>query len=471
MTWAPGWVEPRQAPELTDRPNCLEACRAIAAKLGFATLWGWQEHVLAASTEYDPHTGAWTRDRIIVEVPRQNGKSVILRIRGGLGLMMGEGMSITAQRLHVAERVWYACTSLLLAEAPDRVIAKRFTQGRQALTQISPTGRTTEWLLVSDTPAAARSHTHHTILVDEGAWINQRWLPAALGARVTVADAQTWQASNSGDEASLSWNTEVETGVSAQEAGSTSVAIFCWGATWDDDPLAYETWQKSIPTLDLPGGVQSSKLQEDLDRGMSMQDFRREYLGIGSGRRDPVVRFDDWVACHGDVGDIRPGGWIAADTSPDSAHSAVVAAWHTTDRRIATALISVGDGDDWLWHETAKAVRRCKARGVIVDGRNPAAHIRHRATGARIRCEISHGTRTAAASAGLASLVKHRGLVVEPSEMFDAAARDAIRRPLGEGWAMNRDRREGKAQISALVAASLALALTETHPTTAPVSS
>ena len=469
MTWAPGWVEPREAPALADLPNCLDACRAIGARLGFPQLWGFQEHVFAAATEYHPNTGKWARDRVMIEVPRQNGKSTILRIRSGLGLLMGEGMSITAQRLHVAERIWHATTDLMLAEAPERVLQTRFTQGRQMLRQRAPSGRETEWLLVSDTPAAARSHTHHTILVDEGAWINQRWLPAALPTRVTIDDAQTWQASNSGDEASETWNTEIETGLDAQEAGSTAVAVFGWGATWDDDPHSYDTWQKAIPTLDLPGGVQSKKLQEDLDRGMPLADFRREYLGLGSGRRDPVVSPADWARCHGDVGDIRSGGWIAVDTSPDSAHSAIVAAWHRPDKRLATALITAGDGDDWLWHETAKAVRRCRARGVVVDGRNPAAHIKSKAQGARIKCVTVHGTGTAAAAAGFAAAVKHQRLIVEASPLLDDAARDAIRRPLGEGWAMNRDRREGKAYISSLVAVSLAVAQTETTPTAAPI--
>ena len=468
MNWSPGWCEPREAPELSGLPHCLEACRRIGERMGFPHLWGFQEHILTAATEFHPDTGHWARHSILAEVPRQSGKSVLLRLRAGLGAMMGEGMSITAQRLHVAERVWYAAADLARAEAPDTIMAQNLTRGRQSLQLRAPSGRLVEWILVSDTPAAARSHTHNTILVDEGAWINQLWLPAALPTRITVDDAQTWQVSNTGDERSETWNGEIDTALDAQRSGSLLVSYFAWGAGWDDDPRCHETWKKAIPTLDLPGGVQSQKLEEDLarvDKGsVKMADFRREYLGLGSGRRDPVVAARDWEACSGDVGDIRGGGWIAVDTAPDSSHSAIVAAWLHRDGRIATVLVTAGDGDDWLWAETVKAVRRLRARGVVVDGRNPAAHIRSRAKGARMRCEVSHGTATAAAASGLAAAVKEHQLVVESAPLLDAAASVAIRRPLGDGWAMNRDLREGKAYISSLVAASLAVAQCETAP-------
>ena len=243
-----------------------------------------------------------------------------------------------------------------------------------------------------------------------------------------------------------------------------------WGAHWDDDPYAYETWQKANPTLDLPGGVQSRKLQEYLDRGMSLADFRREHLGLGSGRRDPVVKFADWLACHGDVGEPRGGGWIGIDSTPDSSHSAVVVAWPLRGRRVACALVAAMDGDSELWREARAARRQYRARGIVVDARNPAAHIRQHAKGARIRCEVAHGSAAAAAAAGLAADAQHAQLVIEPSKELDAAARDAIRRPLAEGWAMTRNPRQGKAPISALVALSLAVAQCHAAPGDAPVS-
>jgi len=239
--------------------------------------WGlmpWQQQVNEVTTELSG--GAFVYRQVVIELPRQQGKSVDL-----LSMMVtralrrpGTQIAYTAQtRLDARHRlldVWWP----RIERSKLRSLCKpRKGSGSEALlfTNGSMLG------LVSSTETSGHGDTLHLGVIDE-AWAqtDNRLEQAMRPAMMTVGDAQLWIVSTAGKENSSYFRAKVEDGRNRAEMGLTDTGAYLgWSAPDDADPAAEETWFGCMPALGRTVTAETVRADFEL---MDLAEFRRAYL-------------------------------------------------------------------------------------------------------------------------------------------------------------------------------------------------
>jgi phage terminase large subunit-like protein len=253
----------------------------VAAALGFGGpgfrgLMPHQRQIIATGTEIDPATGLPAYRQVVIEEPRQQGKSV-----GTLSLMVarcrdvpGTMVSYSAQTRLAGRRrmldVWWP----RIRRSPlRRLIDIRKGYGSEAF--VFRNGSMI--MLASGTEASDHGDTLHLGVIDE-AWsqrdatIEQALKPAMM----TVASAQLWVVSTAGNEFSSYFRGKVEEGRARCEMGVTDTAAYTgYSAPDDADPADPATWWGCMPALGIT--VSEETVRADFET-MELSEFRRAYL-------------------------------------------------------------------------------------------------------------------------------------------------------------------------------------------------
>jgi phage terminase large subunit-like protein len=235
----------------------------------------WQEQVIGTGTEIR-EDGLPAFRQVVVEVPRQQGKSV-----STLSLMLahalevpGSMISYSAQTRLAGRRrfldVWWP----RIRRSPLRqLVDVRKGYGSEAFTFTNGS----LLMLASGTEASDHGDTLHLGIIDE-AWaqrdstIEQALKPAMM----TVPGAQLWVISTAGNEFSAYFRQKVDQGRARCEVGVPgSSAYFGWSAEDAADPGSVETWRACLPALGITVSVET--VQADFET-MELSEFRRAYL-------------------------------------------------------------------------------------------------------------------------------------------------------------------------------------------------
>jgi phage terminase large subunit-like protein len=268
-------ARPRWATPATGRPDFSGKVGVVARALGFGGLMPWQQQVIGTGTEVR-EDGLPRFREIVIEVPRQQGKSISI-----LSLMLaraldkpGTMISYSAQTRLAGRRrmldVWYP----RIRRSPLRAyVDVRKGYGSEAFTFSNGS----LLMLASGTEASDHGDTLHLGVIDES-WaqrdskIEQALKPAML----TIPAAQLWIVSTAGTEFSAYFRGKVDAGRAACEMGSPgSSAYFGWSAEDDADPGDLETWRRCMPALGIT--VSEETVAADFET-MDLAEFRRACL-------------------------------------------------------------------------------------------------------------------------------------------------------------------------------------------------
>jgi phage terminase large subunit-like protein len=265
---------PRWAtPATPGRASLAAAIAATAGALGWSLL-PWQQQVNEVATEMDG--GVFAYRQVVIEVPRQQGKSVDL-----LSMMVtralrrpGPQISYTAQtRLDARHRLLDVWAPRIARSALAPLVTPRRGSGSEAL--LFANGSMIG--LVSGTETSGHGDTLHLGVVDE-AWsqTDNRLEQAMRPAMMTVEDAQLWIVSTAGKETSSYFRGKVEDGRNRAEMGLTDTGAYLgWSAPDGADPAAEETWYGCMPALGRTVSVETVAKDFEL---MDLPEFRRAYL-------------------------------------------------------------------------------------------------------------------------------------------------------------------------------------------------
>lgn len=448
--WGPGWVQPLAAPTArTDRETLLDKAEEYADWLGIE-LWGWQRHVLSIALERE--NDRWARQRIVIQVCRQVGKSTLLTIRLLLGVMLAERIAVAAQRRSASAELWDHVTDLLLDRLPRQSIQLRRSIGAERLRVKTPHGQG-DMSVVTASKTAARARTFDVLAIDEAAFVTPEFLAAIRPTRLTAKAPQFWFISSAGDESAVAWRQEL---AATHASDPDSVAVFRWGATPDDDWSSEDTWAAAIPTFGCDGGVQVEALREDW-AALTPTAFAREYLSIGSSEKPAAIPLHDWQRCQGTLGPV-PRGWhtrLAVDVAPDGSSAAIAAAWRDNSGKLCGTLLTSGDGDSWLQHKLLTLIRDHGPGAVVLDALCPARHMVPNLERAGHRVAVTQTWAYASSCTALAQACADGQITIESSEPLRLAHLSAIRRPLSRAWGIGRQ--EGGDPVQPLVALALAV--------------
>lgn len=426
----------------------------------------WQRHVADVSHEVDPLTGLlWYRE-VIIEIPRQSGKTTLgltVRVHRATGPFGGPQMLLyTAQTRNDARQKWEDEHLPILRASPFSPLVKaRKRTGAEAFLWANGS--------IDGLPAPTKKTGHGKTLdlgfVDEAfAQTDDRLEQAFSPAMITRAQPQLWVVSTAGTAESAYLRTKVQAGRRLIESGEPSrTAYFEWSAPNDADPMDPATWWSCMPALGhtiTEDAIRAEQQKALLEHGAEgLQLFRRAYLNqwtdeFASGWH--VINEPSWRV-RVDPDRQRPEGPVALaiDAAFPDAEAASIAVSGRRGDQLVVQVVEHRPGTSWVVARVVELVDRHGPVAVVLDKKGPAGRLvadLEAAGVALVHPSMDEVAQAAgqfySAVAGDEPFLRH----FDQSEL-NAALAAVQKRPLGDAWTWAR---KGATDISPLTAATLA---------------
>lgn len=411
---------------LTDESAGIEE---VAARIGL-TLMPWQRDGLAVATQHDGD-GSYLHNVVVVSVPRQSGKSTMLKavvlhrlVTGGL-LGRWEGALLAQTRQDAARFIvdWADHADELALKPYRGVGTERLHCGPSQLRAYAPIAK------------AMHSRSLDALLWDETWTVDvergREILQAAVPAMATRRDRQTWLVSTAGTRESTFLRDWVERG----RAGEQGVCLIEYAAPAEadlDDLAGWVRWHPAYGlTQDAAGVRQARALFKDDDTG-----FRRAYA-------------NQWPDAAGAVGAIHPDRWeaartgapelpepgtavLAVDVDPYALSASIAAAWWDHGRA-RVELLDHREGASWVLHRLRALMDTHRIRQAWCQDYGPVAATLDQLQRERLDVAAIGSRDTAAAVQAFLSAV-HDGTIAHHGQTALTASALAIgTRQFGDG--------------------------------------
>ncbi len=405
--------------------------------------------------EYDPATGIPFYRRVVVTVPRQNGKTTLtlaweLQRAIGFAAALGAPQRVvySAQTGHDARKKFVEDQLPLIEPNAKALGVKQTYRGAGFEGVLWVNG--SRLVLMSSGEEAGHGKTVDLGVVDElFADVDERRSQALVPSMKTRPTAQLLMCSTAGTDASVTLNAIMARGRAAVEAGSREgTAYFEWSAPLDADPDDPATWAACNPAL---GYTITEAVLRDDRANMLDGEFRRADLNQPTRAVDRVLPVAAWDACC--RADARPTAPLvfALDVNPErTAASIAVASGGSTP---TVELVEHRDGVGWLVDRVADLTAKW-ASPILVDQSGPAGFIISELEGRGVNVEpLAPRELVSACGAFFDRVIEHR-VTVRSHYALDVAAAGATKRSVGDAWAWAR--KHNTIDVSPLVAATLA---------------
>lgn len=456
--------EPKYATARTlTNPSYGRRVEAMAAYMG-GPLMPWQKQVAAVGMELDPRQpGAFRYDTVVVSVPRQSGKSYLLR-----AIMADRIMSynrhevvMTAQTGKDAKKRWNQLIAALKADKKPAYFNVRKSQGTEYLEYLKRGSRLSPF---APTPKSVHGDSLNLITIDE-AWAFDADSGAALEAAIeptqlTILDSQMWIVSTRGTSKSAYLNTLIERGRQAVSDPTSRLAYFEWSA---DEELAEKDpyGEATLAFHPAMGHTQTyEKILSLAKPGIpgALANWRRSILNLDTPlENETIIDLALWdsLAAEQPLEPPAPSDVsIGVDIALDRSGASIVAAWITTEGDLALSLIMSGPGVDWV----APTVRRLSSvdyKWIGADATGPMATTATDITNSGAALEIIKTKEYALATQLLLDRVRDGRLVHDGATQLRTAWGQAACRPMYGVMALDASRSAGP--IDALRAAAVAV--------------
>lgn len=409
----------------------------------------WQQQVADVALEVDPATGLlWYRE-VVVTVPRQSGKTTLLKgVQSHRCVAWPrQRVTYTAQTRNAARKKWADDFVIDLEASPlGALFETRLANGQEAMRWRNGSS----WGIEATTESSGHGDVLDLGVIDEAFKQTDHRLEQAMRpAMMTRPQPQLWIISTAGNADSVYLWGKVEAGRQIVELGDPNarVAYFEWSAGDDDDPADPDTWWRCMPALGITVPVEA--ILADF-QSMALAEFERAYLNRWSaGRREPVFSPADWSATLDSSS--RPNEdelAYALDVTPDRGAGSIAA---SDGRHLEVVRNDRGTG--WLV-ERAREVTERRPGEVVVDPAGPAGSLIPELEAAGVVVRSITGREYAQACGQLFdAVVAHEVRHIGQNEL-DTALQAATRRRRGDVWTWARN--DTTTDLSPLVAVTLA---------------
>lgn len=326
---------------------------AQVAKFLGTPLMPWQRLVADTALEENPaRPGALRYKKIIITVPRQAGKTTLLRaITVARALSRPMEIYYTAQTRKAAVKKWRE-----LADPLPKLMGNHRGQpcasytrgiGNEALTLfngslISPFAPKADGLDGVTSPLVQIDEAF-SFTLEEG----RALLASAEPVGITFKDAQIWIVSTAG-HAKSTWLKElVEQGRAAVNEPNSPIAFFEWSA----DPEAAARDPYSLETLSFHPALGYTQSLEDLlqtAKGTPLPVWRRAYLNLWSDESASVIDPVAWAALETPTQPGPQGLHYGAAPAWDRQGGAIYAATCDDEGTITLTNVASAQGTAWL---------------------------------------------------------------------------------------------------------------------------
>lgn len=455
----PRWSTPRDHSRQTYGGKVGQVAEALGTPL-----MPWQQNVADVALEVDPATGRLAYRTVVLTVPRQQGKTLLLLavwLQRALGFGGRQRIAWTMQSASDAAKKWKDehVPVLLASPLSSAVKSVRHANGSEAVFFANGSSQ----VLLSSKATSGHGQSLDLGVVDEAfAQPDNRLEQAIVPAMRTRPEPQFWIVSTAGTAEATWFHGWVDAGRSMVERGQrSSLAFFEWSAGDDDDPADPATWWRCMPALGVT--MAESVIRDEFDKALAQPDglsgFRRASLNQRTQtRRDPVFSDEVWAAAQLDqVEPDRSRVAFGVEVAEDRSHTSIVVAAGLGDATVVQ-LLDRRPGTGWVAERLASLMSH-RPVGVAFDPSGPAGSLAPTIDAVCApRCVVTRatGAEQAKACGAFADGLAELRVRVLSDGVFDAALASAMKRPLGDGaWAWGR--RSSTADISPLVAATLAV--------------
>ena len=443
-----------QRPRHTSLPRYSSSAGREAVDLARSaglTLDPWQAHVLEASLGERPD-GRWAAGEVGLIVPRQNGKGSILEARELAGLFLfGERLIMhSAHEFKTAAEGFRRVLALIDANDALRKRVARVSQAHGSEGIELKSGARLRF--VARSKGSGRGFSGDCVILDEAYALSDAAMDAIMSTLSARPNPQLWYTSSA---PLLDSDVLRRLCLRGRAGDDPRLAYFEWCAGPDDAPDDRAAWAVANPSLGI-------RLTEEFTErelaALSPEGFLRERLGVWlEEERASVIPAAAWAALA-DTASAPVGGVVfAADVAPNRATATIAVAGRRKD---GLPHVEIVDARPEAWWVAARLTELRAKWGdvpIVVDEAGAAASLVRDLRAAEVPVLVPSPRQVAAAAARLydACAPQVAGLRHRDQPALNAAVDAAVTRPLGDAWTW--DRRKPTADITPLVAATLAL--------------
>lgn len=457
----PQAATPRDPSARTDGPMVA----AVAEALG-TPLLPWQRLVADVAGERLA-SGAYRYRVVVVTVPRQSGKTTLMRARLVTRCLAQRNTitMYTAQTGKDARERWED----LVKQITRSPLRSRVTVKRAAGATRLEFYNGSQLRVFSPVENAVHGGTPSEVHIDE-AWAFDRvrgnaLLGAITPAQITVRDRQLWVVSTAGTATS----TFLRDWIDAGRDNAPGVALFSWACPDGADPYDPAVLAAFHPAV---GHTQTvDDILSDAGR-LSRSEFERAYANRWTRATDAIVSADAWQALAGDQTPPPADALVLGyDVAHDRSSADIVAAWVDDLGRLQWRIVKTGAGDGWVAEQLLELDAQLHPTAVVGDGAGPVRTVND-ALADKPQLAGRHQVLAAAeyssACGEILATIRAGQFGHDGSDRLADAIAAAVTRPLGDLWVWSRTRSKGT--ISALVAGTAAgyLALHPAAPQAKP---
>ena len=263
-------------------------------------------------------------------MPRQTGKTTLLRAIGTHRAMSGRDVFYTAQTGKAARARWWDLVKILRLSPAFKKRIKVALRGGSEHVQFLNSGAVFQCF--APTPESLHSYTIPTIMVDEAfaqtAGRGELLMGAIGPTQFTIVDKQLWIVSTAGTAESEWFHDWVEQG----REGSDRIALFDWGATDEQSPYDLAHIAEFHPGVGFELNGKTLTAQDVLDElGKNTRaEYERAYANRRTLTTSNLISADDWRE-------------LEHDGQPVLDLSACVLAYDVSHDRTSASILAVSD--------------------------------------------------------------------------------------------------------------------------------
>lgn len=447
----PRWATKRDQ----NRKTLGDQVGAISELLG-KKLMPWQLEAFRTALETDEE-GNLVYNRVILTVPRQNGKTWMVMVL----MCWWATMWPEPQRIIYSSQDGIAANERLIQEMAPLIEHSKLRPlwastfrgiGLQHVDFKDPKGKLTGTIgIVSSKDSSGQGKTLDLVVCDE-AWKdtdNRREL-SLLSTMITKANSQIWVISTAGTEASVYLARQRDMGRAAVAEGrKDGIAYFEWSAPEDADYRDHDVWRSCMPSLGHT--ITEKKVQEVLDQSPP-DDFKRMQLNMWVQSQDAAIPVALWNAVRAadlSMRESAPGDVVfALDIDPDLTTASIAVADHKKRCKVIHFGLTPSEAK-------AKAIELGLeySTGVVIDAHGQAMDFKRSIEQAGVKVHLYDPSDMKQACAHLINAISDREIEIGSDERLDRAARTATKRIDKDTWSWART---GDTDITPLVALTMA---------------
>lgn len=337
---------------------------AHLAELLGTPLMPWQRYVADVALELHPDDPSrWRYTTVIVTVPRQAGKTTLLR-SVALDRCLSRARTrvfMTAQTGKDAHARWKDTIEVVERSVFGPHVRVNRAAGAPTLTLPN----LSQIRAFAPTPKSIHGETPPLVMVDE-AWAfdsaqGEDLMGAIRPAQITLPDRQLWLVSTRGDADSTFLDGWIDAGRLATKDPGASVAFFEWSAPEGADPYDPDTWSFH-PALGHTITLDDLRTEAaEASRGV----WERAFLNRRTTSAETIIDLESWDQLRGDQ--TPPARLPVLAYSADANGATVQAAWTDAGGRVQLRTVATGPGVQWLVDELPELIATLQPEFVMAD--------------------------------------------------------------------------------------------------------